>query len=68
MEQHCTCPPCTICGGLRYRRYESHHAFNPEGFELERCDGCDGTGIEHECDWCHDQREQDEDAHRSSLS
>jgi hypothetical protein len=28
---------------------------------METCDECGGSGIEHECDYCHDQREQDED-------
>jgi DnaJ-class molecular chaperone len=54
----CTCTPCGDCHGSGNVRRPDRHS--PDGYELESCEECNGSGITSECDYCHDQRERDE--------
>lgn len=62
-QASCACPPCTFCRG------RGTYAVDMRGrcvtlcdglCDLEECDECGGSGIEAECDYCLQQREQDE--------
>lgn len=55
----CRCSSCSMCGGRGTIRVECSAHFSPDGYELESCDECGGSGIADECDYCYDLREQD---------
>lgn len=56
----CTCTTCPECfGSATVRRPDRT---SPDGYELETCEECNGSGIVEECDHCRTLREEDEDA------
>jgi len=66
MSEKCTCPPCVMCDGRGTIAVDMRGRVVPHRFDdlcdLEQCDECGGSGIAAECDYCRDQREQDDAA------
>lgn len=61
----CRCVSCSQCGGRGTMAVDMRGrvvSFYDDLCDLETCDECCGSGIVEECDYCRDQREQDEDA------
>ncbi len=58
--EKCTCPPCTMCRGTGRLVYDTGCAWNDDPSFDEVCDECGGSGIEVECDYCHDRRDVDD--------
>ena len=56
----CSCVSCDFCRGNGTVRVPDRSS--PDGYELEQCDECGGSGIVEECFSCQDQRELDDDS------
>jgi DnaJ-class molecular chaperone len=52
----CTCIICGECHGSGTVRVDDWS--QPEGFDLETCDECRGSGMSEICQECYDWREE----------
>lgn len=70
-DKPCTCVTCSLCRGTGNIRVDDRS--QPEGFDLESCDQCNG-GIVEVCDRCilldemyQDAQEHEERTQRAGL-
>lgn len=58
-SEDCTCFLCPRCHGTG-RLIDSQPLWD-DGQGEQTCDDCGGSGIEVECDYCHEQRDREAD-------
>jgi DnaJ-class molecular chaperone len=49
-QEPCRCVYCGVCGGSGQIKVEDRS--QPEGWDLDTCYACDGSGLEDVCERC----------------